>query len=116
MPEYYGAPAASYRTQQLVEYLQETTDIRVVYIPTGVHCWRQKKRAHGSCIIVWIHTGIISGPISVPGELAKELGVSMPALEELTVTETDPTICDLADMIHLREQLNPGSGLCAIRL
>ncbi len=104
MPEYYGAPAASYRTQQLVEYLQETTDIRVVYPLDALLAAKEKgsRKLYYRLDTHWNYIGAYIGT----RELAKELGVSMPALEELTVTETDPTICDLADMIHLREQLN----------
>ncbi len=104
MPEYYGRPAVSYRTQQLVEYLEEHTDIRVVY-PLDTLLTAKEGNAQKLYYRLDTHWNYIGAYIGT-GELTKELGVSMPVLEELTITETAPTICDLADMIHLREQLN----------
>lgn len=107
MPDYYGEPAACYRTKQLVDYLQENTDIRVVYPYEALlrakeqYPWQLYYRLDTH----WNYIGAYVGSMA----LAEELGVAMPALQTLDVTETEPTICDLADMIHLRRQLNSDS-------
>ncbi len=107
MPAFYGAPAQIYRTGQLVEYLRENTDIRVVYpyeellAAKETYPWQLYYRLDTH----WNYIGAYIGSRA----LAAELGIEMPALEELTITETEPTICDLADMLNLRESLNTDS-------
>ncbi len=104
MPSYYGVPAEVYRTGQLVEYLRENTEIRVVYpyeellAARETYPWQLYYRLD-------THWNYIGGYIG-SCVLADELGIPMPALDRLTVTETEPTICDLADMLNLRDALN----------
>ena len=104
MPAYYGAPAENYRAKQLTEYLRENTDIRVVYPYEELMEAKEQspRRLYYRLDTHWNYIGAYVGCAA----LAKELGVSMPELSGLTVTETEPTICDLADMINLRALLN----------
>lgn len=104
MPDYYGAPAEWYRTRQLITYLEENTDIRIVYPYEKLQEAKEKyqKQLYYRLDTHWNYGGGYIGSCA----LAEELGVSMTPLEELTVTETEPTICDLADMINMRKQLN----------
>ncbi len=104
LPEYYGAPADMYRTRQLIDYLCANTDIRVVYPYEELMEAKaaDPRRLYYRLDTHWNELGAYTGVKA----LLRELDISMPPLEELTVTETEPTICDLADMINLRERLN----------
>ncbi|MBO5092855.1 MAG: hypothetical protein J6C33_00685 [Lachnospiraceae bacterium] len=104
MPDYYGAPAENYKVKQLVDYLREKTDIRVVY-PYEELMEAKEQNARQLYYRLDTHWNYIGAYVGCAA-LAKELGVQMPELSELTVTETEPTICDLADMINLRTSLN----------
>ena len=104
MPSYYGMPAEVYRAGQLVGYLERETDIRVVYPYEALLAAKEQTALplYYRLDTHWNYIGAYTGS----RELAAELGVRMPALEELAVEETAPTICDLADMLHLRDELN----------
>lgn len=105
MPDYYGAPASYYRTWQLITYLRENTDLRIVYPYEELLEAKEKISPKPIYYRLDTHWNEIGGYI---GSLAllKELGVELTPLGDLTITETAPTICDLADMIHMREYLN----------
>lgn len=104
LPGYYGAPAQEYRTKQLIEYLEEKTDIRVVYPYEELMAAKEKypQQLYYRLDTHWNYIGAYIGSSA----LLQELGIEMAPLEALTVTETEPTICDLADMLSLRDQLN----------
>lgn len=104
MPEYYGKPAQDYRVKQVVDYLQNYTDIRVVY-PYEELMEAKEKYPQRLYYRLDTHWNYIGGYIGTSA-LLKELGIQMPPLETLTITETEPTICDLADMINMRTDLN----------
>ena len=104
MPDYYGPPAECYRTKQLIAYLEENTDIRIVYPYEDL--WKAKENREELLYYrLDTHWNYMGGYIGSYA-LAEELGISMVPLEELTVAETEPTICDLADMLNMRKKLN----------
>ena len=104
MPDYYGDAAEIYPVKQLVDYLRENTDICVVYPYEELLEAKEKydQRLYYRLDTHWNYIGAYVGTCA----LMEALGCDMPPLEELTVTETEPTICDLADMINLRKSLN----------
>lgn len=104
MPDYYGAPAENYRAKQLIDYLRENTDIRIVY-PYEELMASKEKLSQQIYYRLDTHWNCIGAYIGCEA-LAEELDIHMPQLEELTVAETEPTICDLADMMNLRSALN----------
>jgi len=104
MPGYYGAPAETYRVRQLVDYLKKETDIRVVY-PCEQLIQAKAKYPWNLYYRLDTHWNYVGAYVGTRA-LADELGVEMPPLEDMTVDECDPTICDLADMLYLRAQLN----------
>lgn len=102
MPDYYGEPAGEYRTKQLIEYLREHTDIRIVYPYKELKAAKLSRQVYYRLDTHWNKIGGYVGS----GALLRELGVSLTPLEELTITKTEPTVCDLADMISMRAYLN----------
>lgn len=107
LPDYYGAPAAYYRTKQLVDYLREETDLQIVYPYEEL----MQAKENGEQQLYYrldTHWNFIGGYVGSQ-TLVQELGAKLPALTELTVTETEPTICDLADQLNLRKFLNTDS-------
>ena len=104
MPDYYGTAAEQYRAKQLIEYLKANTDITVVYPYEELLEAKERypQRLYYRLDTHWNGIGGYVGSCA----LLEELGIDMPLLEELDIEETEPTICDLADMIHLRKSLN----------
>lgn len=104
MPDYYGTPAEEYRTKQLIDYLREKTDIRIVYPYEELMEAKQNnpQQLYYRLDTHWNYIGAYVGCMA----LAEELGVNMPRLDELDIAETEPTLCGLADMIGLRSSMN----------
>ncbi len=104
MPDCFGEPAEEYRTKQLIEYLKENTDIRIVYPYDDL---MHTKELYGQNIYYRLdtHWNEIGGYVGSSALLA-ELGIDMTPIPSLRIEMTEPTICDLADMLHMREQLN----------
>lgn len=104
MPDCFGTPAEEYRTKQLIAYLKEHTDIRIVYPYEEL---MDTKALYGQKLYYRLdtHWNEIGGYVGSCA-LLEELQINMTPMSELTVTQTAPTICDLADMLHMREQLN----------
>ena len=104
MPECFGEPAEEYRTKQLIDYLQENTDIRIVY-PYDELMYTKELYGQNIYYRLDTHWNEIGGYVG-SGALLKELGIDMTPIPSLSIEMTEPTICDLADMLHMREQLN----------
>lgn len=102
MPDYYGKPAKEYRTKQLIEYLQKNTDIRIVYPYEELKMAKLSNQVYYRLDTHWNKIGGYVGSSA----LLRELGASMIPLEALSITKTSPTVCDLADMIYMRDYLN----------
>lgn len=104
MPDYFGAPAEQYRTKQLIEYLRKNTELRIVYPYDEL---MNTKALYGQKLYYRLdtHWNKIGGYVG-SSALLKELGIELPEISSLSIELTEPTICDLADMLHMREQLN----------
>ncbi len=105
MPDRYDAPAANSRVRQLVDYLQAHTSVRVVYPEDAI--MEAKTAIPGRDLYYkadthWNFLGAYVGA----RELFKELNLTLPPASEVTCTDTDPTISDLADLLNMREDLN----------
>lgn len=98
LPSYYKKGELT-RIDQLVQYLEENTDIRVVY-PV------EEMRAHrDDWALYWhydTHWNAAGGYIGARALLA-ELGIEVPPAEEMTYTEDDFSGYDLARMMNLQE-------------
>ncbi|MBQ6602330.1 MAG: hypothetical protein IJH99_02875 [Eubacterium sp.] len=103
MPDGTGLPAKDYGTSQLVRYLKENTDLRVVYVYDTLMA---EKTAHPERLLYyktdthWNEAGGYAGA----RVLLSELGVDMPPLSALTITEKQDVpegLGDLADMMNL---------------
>lgn len=104
-PDRYGEPADRYRTMQVVEYLRENTDLRVVYpyeelmetkkiLEENIYC---KTDSH------WNEIGGYVGARALLGEL----GIEMPEITEsrIKISKGENRSGDLAKMLGLSKQL-----------
>ena len=108
MPDFYGKPAEMYRTRQIVEYLRENTEIRVVYPYEDMI----EAREHLDQDIYYhtdTHWNRIGGYVGARA-LLRELGISIPAPweVEITLNRAGDHQGDLADMLHLSAYLKSG--------
>ena len=114
MPREYGEPAASHRMGQLYGYLSENTDLRIVYTydaimqakdKTDVDLW-YKTDTH------WNDVGAYVGS----RELLKELGITLPDIDEgvYTPVTEENTAGDLARLLHLEPLLKSGDNECRL--
>ena len=106
MPEYYGEPAEDYAVLQLIDYLKNNTNVRVVYPYEELQEARKqlpdvlfyhKTDTH------WNNAGGYVGSVA----LLEELGINMPSIwnDRIEIEETDNQICDLANIISLQKDL-----------
>lgn len=100
LPDYYPMRDSYTSTDQLVQYLKENTDIRVVYPKPEL---LEAKQEHPDIIFYhkwdshWNYAGGYIGAQS----LARELGVEMPPIEDVTLMPTESGDKDLADMLNV---------------
>lgn len=103
LPDYYSVQSEMTSTDQLIAYLKEHTDIRVVYPKKELLDFKsntpevllyQKLDTH------WNKAGAYIGAIS----LAKELGIAMPTLNEIDLKEKVSSSGDLAKMLNINIQ------------
>lgn len=106
MPDYYGEPSEEYAVLQIVEYLKENTDIRVVYPYEDL--WEAGKQLEDVILYHkvdthWNKAGGYVGSVA----LLRELGITIPNIwdEEIEITETDNLSGDLANNISLQKDL-----------
>ena len=101
MPDYLGDPAPEYGTLQLVRYLRENTDIRVVYPYEELMAAKENTDAlvYLKTDTHWTDVGGYTGAYA----LCRELSVPMPApgSPELTVIRKKPETGDLVTMLNL---------------
>lgn len=98
LPSYYRAGEIT-RAEQLVDYLQENTDIRVVYPLEELRAYKDEYFLYWHYDTHWnVAGGYIGGKA-----LLKELGIDMPSLEEISCTPYDFSGYDLARMMNLQE-------------
>ncbi len=100
LPNYYSVQNEMTSTDQLVAYLRENTDIRVVYPKEELLASKadnpevllyQKLDTH------WNRAGAYIGAVS----LAKELNIAMPTLGEISLEEEISSSGDLAQMLNI---------------
>lgn len=105
LPSKYGKPAPDYRTLQVVNYLKENTDLRVIYVYEDLMQARQelKEDIYYRTDTHWNDLGAYVGTTA----LMKELGVSLPDItsEKVHIIEQEPEGGDLAGMINLVKEL-----------
>ena len=107
MPDRYGKPNKNYATLQLVNYLRENTDIRVVYPYDELI--KAKDRLGDTNI--WYktdtHWNYVGGYVGSCA-LLKELGIEMPDInsKDITIQEDKAKAGDLAGMINLSRMLD----------
>ena len=105
MPDMYGKPTDMYPALQVVEYLKENTDLRVVYPYTELMKVKEDIKQN-----IWYktdtHWNMIGGYIGASA-LLKELGIDMPAIEsaQITIKEECNRSGDLAGMLNLSKML-----------
>ena len=87
------------RVEQLVAYLEENTDIRVVYPVEEMKAYKDDYSLYWHYDTHWNAAGGYIGG----SELLRELGIEMPPAEEMTFTLDDFSGYDLARMMNLQE-------------
>jgi hypothetical protein len=105
MPEQYGKPAEQYRAKQVVEYLKENTDIRVVY-PYDELMKAKEILDEDLYYKTDTHWNLIGGYIGASALLA-ELGIDMPDItsKEISITQNGDGECGLAGALNLATAL-----------
>ncbi len=98
LPSYYKKGELT-RAGQLVEYLRQNTDIRVVYPVEEMRAYRDRWSLYWHYDTHWNAAGGYIGA----RQLLAQMGISVPPPEELTFTEDDFSGYDLARMMNLQE-------------
>ena len=106
LPKKYGEPAEMYAALQLVEYLRENTDIRVVYPYAEL---MQAKKELPGCIIynkTDTHWNFVGGYVGARALLG-ELGISMPEVDSdlISIREKKLEAGDLAGLLNQKRIL-----------
>lgn len=97
LPAYYKRGELT-RVDQLVSYLQENTDIRIVYPAEQMLEYRNDWPLYWHYDTHWNAAGGYIGA----RELLRELGIEVPAAEAVTFTQDDYSGYDLARMMNLQ--------------
>lgn len=103
MPDYYGKPAKFFKTKQIVDYLKENTDLRVVF-PYDDLKEAKKQIKENLYYTTDTHWNYLGGYIGASA-LLNELGIEMPAIKDLTISKDGNYAGDLAAMLNLSNQL-----------
>lgn len=105
MPECYGKPADIYRALQVVNYLRENTNLRVVY-PYEELMEAKQNTDYNIYSKTDTHWNYIGGYVGASA-LLRELGIEMPDIadNQIEITVGDETSGDLAGMLGLSNQL-----------
>lgn len=98
LPSYYKKGEQT-RVKQLVSYLQENTDIRVVYPEEEMKQYKDDYSLYWHYDTHWNAGGGYIGARA----LLRELGITMPPPEEMTYTVDDFSGYDLARMMNLQK-------------
>lgn len=105
MPEKYGKPAENYLALQVVNYLRENTNLRVVY-PYDELMAAKQDTDYNIYYKTDTHWNYIGGYIGASA-LLTELGIEMPSIsdDQIQIAVGDETAGDLAGMLNLTNQL-----------
>ena len=108
MPAAYGEPAQEYRLKQVVEYLRETTDLTVVSPYENLVAY---KESHPENPIYykydthWNNLGSYIGARELDAALGLPEEEWLPPVEDVTITEVENGVYDLAEMIGMQNEL-----------
>lgn len=105
MPERYGKPSEVYQVLQIVEYLKNNTDIRVVY-PYEELMEAKAKLKQNIWYVTDTHWNWVGGYVGATAML-KELGIEMPSIDSdgISILEGEHVSGDLAGVLNLEDQL-----------
>ena len=105
MPDVYGEPAETYRALQIVNYLRENTDLRVVY-PYDELMTDKAEQEENLYYKTDTHWNMIGGYVGSRA-LLKELGIEMPELSStnLRITRDGFHVGDLVKNLGLVAQM-----------
>lgn len=105
MPEQYGEPSDTYQALQVINYLRENTDLRIVY-PYEELMEAKKHTNYNIWYKTDTHWNWIGGYVG-GAALMKELGIEMPSIdsEQIEISVGDKKSGDLAGMLNLKKQL-----------
>ena len=105
MPKKYGNPADMYRALQVVTYLRENTDVRVVY-PYDELMEAKNTLNENIYYRTDTHWNWLGGYVGACS-LMKELGIEMPNIssDEISIVQRDNISGDLAGMLNLNKLL-----------
>lgn len=105
MPKKFGEPAETYKAKQVVDYLRENTEVRVVY-PYDDLMDAKNKLSENIWYKTDTHWNSIGGYVGAT-ELMEELGVEMPHIlsDEITISKDGEYSGDLAGMLNLLDVL-----------
>lgn len=98
LPSYYKRGEQT-RAQQLVEYLRENTNLRVVYPEEEMKTYKDDWSLYWHYDTHWNAAGAYIGARA----LLAELGIEVPLPEEVTFTRDDYSGYDLARMMNLQD-------------
>jgi len=99
LPDMYGDPSEQYRALQIVNYLRKNTSVKVIYpyeelvqakalLDTDIYF---KTDTHWNSVGAYVGTRV----------LLHELGIDLPAIEQVDIAQTGPISGDLQGMIGL---------------
>lgn len=110
LPVGYGSPASEYPVQQIVNFLRDNTDIRIVYPVNEIV---SAANMLGADTLVYHKTDTHWNPLGAyigTRELLSALHVELPSYDapEITLTHVEDGPGDLADLLHLSGWIDAG--------
>ncbi|MBR6770056.1 MAG: hypothetical protein IKM28_02220 [Lachnospiraceae bacterium] len=107
MPDYYGVPSEEYPIKQIIEYLQEHTDVKIVY---PIEEMVRTAETLGDEVLLYLKTDTHwtrAGAYVGARELLKECGIQLPEMlsEEIWIQEQESGAGDLARMLSITDTL-----------
>ena len=102
LPSYYDEPAELYGTKQIVTYLEENTDLHIVYAYDAL---MQAKEELPDIKLYYLndsHWNRAGGYVGAK-ELLKEFEIEIPPLQELSLEENNAGNYDLAGLLNMRD-------------
>lgn len=106
LPEYLGQPAKNYAAGQIVDYIRENTDIRIVYTYDELMNAKELLEGEGKLLYHKADTHWNKlGAFVATNELLTELGVDTVCdiNSGMNITPCESLETDLADMLHLSQ-------------
>ena len=103
LPGSYGQPAEKYRLKQLIDYLRENTDLKVVYCLDAMLEAKESVKEN-ICYMTDTHWNAL-GAYAGSRELCSALGAELPPINDpsYTITDSGSYSGDLARLVHLEK-------------